>query len=118
MVSKQISLIANLVSRPGRNEIEIIGEIQDYRNMILKQLLNRENLQEYIFLHFRIQNLKPSRLEAIKAVIVTMIMSPLDLNRYCRLIKSFICQDQTSFSDSTELFFHEEIEGKLWEHVK
>jgi hypothetical protein len=115
---KQVSLMTSSSARRGRNEIEIIEQIRVHRNEILRALLNINHLKEYIFLHFRVDKLEDTQLEVLKRVVVTMIMSPLDLNRYCRLIRYFTYQENTIFEDSSELFFHEEIEGTFIDYIR
>lgn len=113
----RISLMVSSNSARGRNEIDVIEEIRDHRNKILLRLISLAELKEYMFLHFRIKNISDGRLERLKRVVISMIMSPLDLNRYCRLIRFFCHQRYTTFSDSTELLIHEDIEDFISQHL-
>jgi hypothetical protein len=114
---RQISLIENPNRNRGRNEIDVIEEIRNHRNKILHQLINVAALKEYMFLHFRIKDISEAHLEQLKRVVISMIMSPLEINRYCRLIKFFCHQRSTTFTDSSELLIHEDIEEAIRQHL-
>jgi hypothetical protein len=91
----------------------IIDLLRKLRNDLIKDFLDERFLKEYIYTHYKIKELSAVKLEFIKGSLKELLIAPVDVKHYAKIITHIKETDTASLSEGNETLFYKEIDQLL-----
>jgi hypothetical protein len=99
------------------SEENIFDLLRTTRNNLIKDFLDERHMKEYIKEHYKIADLSNVNIQFIKKDLMSLLLAPIDTNRYTSLIAQIKQNDIASISDDNHLLFYREIEAVLKKYI-
>ncbi|HYF68342.1 MAG TPA: hypothetical protein VD884_09400 [Ohtaekwangia sp.] len=95
----------------------IIDLIRKIRNDLIKDFLDERFLKSYLDTNYKIRELSLIKLEFIKSNLKELLISPVNVPHYHKVIEQIRETDSASLSEGNDKFFYKEIEGILKKYI-
>lgn len=89
----------------------ILDLVRQLRNDLIKDFLDERHLKEYLSNQFRVRELSNVKIEFIKRDLKELLISPVNVNHYERLINEIRATDSAALADHNEQLFYKELEN-------
>lgn len=89
------------------NREAVIDLVRKLRNDLAKDFLDERYLKHYLEEQYRYRDLSAARLELIKRDLKELLITPVDVKHYARLIDQIQETQSASLADNEHLFFKE-----------
>jgi hypothetical protein len=96
------------------NTIELIRGL---RNELIKDFLDERYLIEYLAGRYNKKELSNARMEFVRKELKELLIAPVDIEHYSRLIQEIEKDNTTSISNKNESLFYKEIERILTKYI-
>lgn len=98
----------------NEDSVEIIRKL---RNDILKDFLDERYLREYLVTKFNVKELSNIKVEFIKKDLKELLLTPLDLVHYQKVLEEARDSDPNGISEADDRLCYTEIEKVLIRHL-
>jgi|SRR5690606_34259916 hypothetical protein len=95
----------------------IIDLVRRLRNDLIKDFLDERYLRAYLRDNYNIKELTPVRQEFIKSALKELLIAPVNLQHYQRVIDQIRETDSAALSEGNDRLFFQEIEQILKKHI-
>lgn len=96
------------------NTIELIRGL---RNELIKDFLDERYLIEYLSGRYNKKELSNARMEFVRKELKELLIAPVDIEHYSRLIQEIEKDNTTSISNKNDSLFYKEIEKILMKYI-
>lgn len=95
----------------------IIDLIRKIRNDLIKDFLDERFLRNYLDTNYKIRELSLIKVEFIKNNLKELLISPVNVSHYHKVIEQIRETDSASLSEGNDKLFYKEIEAILKKYI-
>jgi hypothetical protein len=95
----------------------VIDLVRRLRNDLIKDFLDERFLRTYLSDHYNIRELSAVRQEFIKSALKDLLIAPVNIAHYQKMIDHIRENDSASLSEGNDKLFYQEIEHILKRHI-
>ena len=95
----------------------VIDLVRRLRNDLIKDFLDERYLKAYLSDHYNVKQLSPVRQEFIKSALKDLLIAPVNIPHYQRMIDQICDNDSASLTEGNDRLFFQEIEQILKKHI-
>lgn len=95
----------------------VVDLVRRLRNDLIKDFLDERYLKAYLNDNYNIKELPPVKHEFVRLALKDLLISPVDIGHYQRVIDQIRQNDSASLSEGNDRLFFQEIERILKKYI-